>query len=149
MNRAFLSACVLPALVALGAPAALAADAALGDLRIVKPYVLATPPGATTAGAYLTIENKGTRDRLVGASSPAATAVEIHTMQNDRGVMKMRAVWQLEVPSRGRVALVPGGVHLMIVEPKAPLREHERFPIRLKFERAGSVDVEFEVEPLK
>jgi copper(I)-binding protein len=33
----------------------------------------------------------------------------------------------------------------MIVEPTAPLREHERFPIRLKFERAGSVDVEFEV----
>ena len=53
------------------------------------------------------------------------------------------------ITSRGRVALVPGGVHLMIVDPKMPLREHERFPIRLKFEHAGSVDVEFEVEPIK
>jgi copper(I)-binding protein len=149
MTNALLRACAVAATVALAPAVALAADAARGDLRIVKPYARATPPGATTAGAYLTIENRGARDRLVGASSPAATAVEIHTMQNDRGVMKMRPVWQLEVPSRGRVALVPGGVHLMIVDPKMPLREHERFPIRLKFERAGAVDVEFEVEPLK
>jgi copper(I)-binding protein len=78
MNRAFLAACAMPALMALGVPTVLAADASLGDLRIVKPYARATPPGAATAGAYLTIENRGARDRLVGASSPAATAVEIH-----------------------------------------------------------------------
>jgi len=148
MNRAFLPACALLALAAF-APPARAADAAVGDLRIVAPYARATPPGASTAGAYLTIDNRGARDRLVGASSTAAGAVEIHTMQNDRGVMKMRPVWQLDVPARGRVSLVPGGVHLMIVEPKAPLREHERFPVRLVFERAGPVDVEFEVRPLK
>jgi copper(I)-binding protein len=148
MNRALLPTCALAALMAVSSPG-LAADAAVGDLRIVGAYARATPPGATTAGAYLTIDNRGARDRLVGASSTAAGAVEIHTMQNDRGVMRMRAVWQLEVPARGRVALVPGGIHLMIIEPKAPLREHERFPVRLVFERAGPVDVELEVRPLK
>lgn len=138
------------ALVLLLAACALAAGAAVQpDVRIVNAYARATPPGARTAAAYLTIDNRGAAaDRLVGARSPAAAAVELHAMSHENGMMRMRAIARVDVPAHGRVDLAPGGVHVMIVDPKAPLRAGERFPLTLTFERAGAIDVELDVKPL-
>ena len=147
MNHVWLRTLAL--CVALSPLAASAADTTGGNVRVVKGYAKAMPPGATTAGAYMTIENGGAADRLVGASSPRALAVEMHKMENNRGVMRMQSVWRIDIPPRGRTILVPGGMHLMIIEPKPPLREGERFPVRLMFEKAGPVDVELEVQPFK
>jgi copper(I)-binding protein len=149
MDRARIHACALALCAALAPLAAAAADAAGGSVRVVKAYARAMPPGATTAGAYMTIENRGPADRLVGASSPKAQAVEMHTMENNRGVMRMQAVWRIDISPRGNTVLVPGGRHLMIVNPTPPLQAGERFPVRLMFEKAGPVDVELEVQPFK
>jgi hypothetical protein len=149
MNHARIRTCALALCLALSPLAAVAADATGGNMRVVKAYAKAMPPGATTAGAYMTIENGGGADRLVGASSPKALAVEMHTMENNRGVMRMQAVWSIDIPPRGRTVLVPGGKHLMIIDPRPPLREGERFPVRLMFEKSGPVDVELEVQPFK
>lgn len=140
-------AALLPGLVAVVVPfAAGAREASVGDLRIVQAYARATPPGARTAAAYLVIENKGAApDQLVGARSSAAAAVELHAMAHEGGMMRMRAVPRVDVPARGSVRFEPGGLHLMIVDPKAPLRERERFPLTLTFARAGTVDVEVDV----
>jgi copper(I)-binding protein len=147
---------VRPLLVCAYALAMLAAahgaagrDTAVADLRIVHAYARATPPGARTAAAYLTIESTGTApDRLLGARSAQAAAVELHSMAHEGGMMRMRAVPHVDVPARGSVRLEPGGLHLMIVDPRAPLRAGERFPLTLTFARAGNVDVEVDVEPL-
>jgi len=149
MDRAWIHASALALCAALAPLASVAADATGGSIRVVKAYAKAMPPGATTAGAYMTIENKGGADRLMGASSPRALAVEMHTMENNRGVMRMQAMWRMDIPPHGNTILVPGGKHLMIVNPAAPLREGDRFPIRLMFEHAGPVDVELEVQPFK
>jgi copper(I)-binding protein len=149
MNPARIHAFALALCAALAPLAGGAADAAGGSVRVVKAYAKAMPPGATTAGGYMTIENKGGADRLVGASSPRALGVEMHTMENNQGVMRMQSVWGFDIPPRGSTKLVPGGNHLMIVNPAAPLREGERFPIRLMFEHAGPIDVELEVQPFK
>ncbi|MEP7183280.1 MAG: copper chaperone PCu(A)C, partial [Betaproteobacteria bacterium] len=79
--------------LALVAGAALAQDNKLKDLTIDHPYARATPPGAKSGAAYLTVGNKGaTADKLVDASTPAAKFVEIHEMRMDGGMMSMRAV---------------------------------------------------------
>jgi periplasmic copper chaperone A len=133
----------------LGAGALGAHAAAPSDLRVVDAYARATPPGARTAAAYLTIDNRGAvADQLVGARSPAAAAVELHAMSHEGGMMRMREIARIDLPAHGRVELVPGGVHLMIVDPKAPLRPAQRFPLTLTFARAGSIDLELEVKPL-
>ena len=120
-----------------------------GEVRVVKAYATAMPPGARTAAAYLTIENRGrVADRLVAARSPAAAAVELHAMTMEGGLMRMRALTEVDVPARGNVRFAPGGLHLMIVDPKMPLREHDRFPLTLTFARAGALDVQVEVEAL-
>ena len=115
-------------------------------MQIEKPWARATAPGAQVAGGYLVIRNQGAvADRLVSASSPAAAKVELHVHINENGVMKMREVRGYDVPAKGSFELKPGGAHLMFVDIKRPFKEGEKLPVRLKFEKAGELDVTFHV----
>jgi copper(I)-binding protein len=119
---------------------------ALAQVKIEKPWLRATPPGAAVGGGYMTIRNAGAApDKLVGASSPAAGRVELHVTSEQNGVMKMQPVAGYDVPAKGSFELKPGGAHLMFMELKAPFKEGDRVPVTLKFEKAGEVKVEFPV----
>jgi len=145
------SACrsVARTLAAVALVTSLGAAGATADIEVVNVRAREAPPGARTAAIYLTVENRGAAaDRLLSARSPRG-AVEIHAMRMDGGVMRMRATADVPVPARGRVELAPGGLHLMLVDPAPPLKAGERVPLRLAFERAGSVDVQVAVEPLQ
>src|SRR5262245_10802619 len=72
---------------------AIAESYTVGSLAIGNPWTRATPKGATVAGAYLTISNKGTApDRLIGGSSAVAGRFEVHSMLTEQGVAKMRPI---------------------------------------------------------
>lgn len=131
---------------ALPAPAH---DYTLGDLKVGHPWSRATPPSAKVGAGYLSIANQGgVPDRLIAASSPAAGRVEIHEMSMESGVMRMRELAQgLAVPAGQRVELKPGGLHLMLMDLAAPLREGGMVPVTLTFERAGRLEVELKIEP--
>ncbi|MEO6929143.1 MAG: copper chaperone PCu(A)C [Casimicrobiaceae bacterium] len=129
-------------------PAA-AHDYTLASLAIDHPFARATPPGADVGGAYLTIDNSGPGDdRLVGASSPAAGSVQIHTMAMDGNLMRMREVAALDIPAGKRVVLQPGGYHLMLVGLRQPLVEGTRIALTLRFAKAGSIDVQVAVQSM-
>lgn len=117
-----------------------------GELEIDHPWARATPPGASVGGGYATVRNAGVEpDKLVGASSPAADHVELHVMSMDNGVMRMRQMPSFEVPARGELTLKPGGNHLMFLGLKRPLKAGEKVPLKLRFERAGEVQVQLEI----
>jgi len=121
-----------------------------GDVAIGHPYARATVPGQPTGGAYLRLENHGDHaDRLLSASADVSRSVELHEMKMQGDVMRMRAVDAVEVPPHQSVALAPGGIHIMLIGLKAPLKEGDRFPMTLKFEKAGEVKVEVVVESVK
>jgi copper(I)-binding protein len=121
-----------------------------GALAIHHPWTRATPAGARVAAGYLVIENSGSEpDRLLGGSSEAGRAVEIHEMAENEGIMTMRALAEgLLVPAGGKVELKPGGLHLMITGLKRQLVEGEMMAATLVFEKAGRIDVEFEVQAI-
>ncbi|AZO11416.1 copper chaperone PCu(A)C [Mesorhizobium sp. M3A.F.Ca.ET.174.01.1.1] len=120
----------------------------LGDLEIGHPWSRATPPGAKVAGGYFSVTNKGAApDRLVSVSSDICEKAELHEMGVKDGVMTMRPVGGgLEIPAGGKVALKPGGYHLMFVGLKRQPKQGEKFQATLTFEKAGSVTVDFAVE---
>ncbi|MBZ9695312.1 MULTISPECIES: copper chaperone PCu(A)C [unclassified Mesorhizobium] len=136
------------ALVFLGAQAVLAHKFKVGDLEIEHPWSRATPAGAKVAGGYFTIVNKGsTPDRLLSISSDVSEKAELHQMGVKEGVMTMRPVdGGLEVPAGGKVALAPGGYHLMFIGLKRQPKQGEKFAATLTFEKAGTVNIEFAVE---
>jgi copper(I)-binding protein len=118
-----------------------------GDLVITQAWSRATPGGAKIGGAYLTIENKGsTPDRLIGGSADVAGKVEVHEMTMNNGVMTMRPLDKgLPIEPGKTVKLAPGGYHLMMFDLKSPLRQGEKLPVTLEFEKAGKVQVSLDV----
>ena len=124
----------------------LAATAAHAQVEVDKAWARATAPGAPVAGGYLTIRNKGAApDRLIGASSSAAAKVELHVHVKEGEVMKMRQVQAYDIPAHGSFDAKPGGAHLMFVQLARPFKEGEKIPVKLKFEKAGEVNVDFAV----
>jgi copper(I)-binding protein len=92
--------------------------------------------GATGTGAvYVTLRNTGAiPDTLVGASSEAAEAVELHETIRDGAVMRMRPVGTLALPVGGTLTMAPGGLHIMLLRLKRALRPGDTVPLTLSFE---------------
>ena len=129
------------------ATTAFAHDYQLGAIEIGHPWARATVPGQSVGGGYVKLSNGGTADRLVGASSPTAVRVELHTHEMGAdGVARMRQVQAIDLPAKSTVELKPGGLHLMLIDLKAPLAEGARVPVTLRFERAGETTVELAVD---
>jgi periplasmic copper chaperone A len=128
---------------ALLAGAVHAAGYRAGNISITDPHARPTVPGQPGGAAYFTLENTGgSADRLVGVSSPAAQSAEIHTMQMDGDIMRMREAGELTLPPAARVEMKPGmGYHIMLQGLKQPLQTGAAFAMTLTFEKAGKVDV--------
>ena len=125
-----------------------AEDVKAGDLVISQPWARATPGGAKTGGGYLAIENKGSApDKLVSATADVAGKVEVHEMAMNNGVMTMRPLESGLVIDPGKtVKLAPGGYHLMMMDLKNPLKQGDKVPVTLQFEKAGKVAVTLDVQ---
>jgi copper(I)-binding protein len=143
-----LSPLALAGALTLASLSSLAHEYGHGHLTIGHPWSRATPPGAPTAGGYMTVENRGREpDRLLGGTTPAAGRVEIHEMTVQDGIMRMRPLSDgLPIPAQGSVVLEPGGYHLMFIALERRLKEGDEVAVTLHFEKAGEVDVVFRVE---
>jgi copper(I)-binding protein len=114
----------------------------LGPLEIDTPWARATVGAGRPSAAYLTIRNTGEQpDRLVAVETPVAARVDVHEMAEEGGTMKMRPAEPLEIPPGGEVRLEPGGLHIMLMQLRAPLVQGGEVPLTLVFEQAGEVTV--------
>ena len=120
-------------------------DFKAGSLVIDHPYATPSLGGVTRGALYFrTLKNTGREaDRLIGARTPVASSVEIHSSTMDGDVMRMRQVEALELSAGSEMKLrhSGGSHHLMLVGLKQPLKEGDRFPVTLRFERAGEREV--------
>jgi periplasmic copper chaperone A len=138
--------------LALSATAAFAHDFTVGTLEIQHPAAKATLPGQPVGGGFMTIANTGAEaDRLVSVAAPdISDDVQIHEMAVENDVMKMRQLPEgIEIPAGGKVELKSGGLHIMFMRIKHPLKEGESFKATLTFEKAGTLDVDFKIESAK
>ena len=138
--------------LALATPPAVAHDMHdmhMGGIRITQAWTRQTAPAQTVAGGFMTIANESnTEDRLIGAESPAAERVELHSMSMDGGIMRMRPVPEgIAIAAHGTAKLAPGGLHLMLIGLKKPIADG-MVPVTLRFARAGKVAVSLMVEPV-
>jgi copper(I)-binding protein len=136
--------------VSLAATPSFAHDYKIGSIEIVLPWSRATPSTAPSAGGFLTLTNKGDApDRLISIMSPAAKQTEIHEMKMDGAVMRMRELENGVVLQPGQtIELKPGGYHVMFMGLKAPFVKDQKVPATLVFEKAGRIDIEFQVDAL-
>ena len=118
------------------------------QVKVEGAWARATVQGQKATGAFM----KLTADKalkLVSVSSPAAGLAEIHEMKMDGDVMKMRALNSVDIPAGSVVSVLkgnPNGYHVMLLGLKKPLKEGDKFPLRLSFKKAGEVEVEVVVQ---
>lgn len=130
---------------ALGTPAS-AQKAETARVTIATPWSRATPGNSKIGVAFLEVQaRKGHADKLLSASSPVAGVVELHTHTSDNGVMRMRRIDAIDVPAGGKAVLKPGGLHLMLMNLKHPLKEGDKIDLTLVFEKAGKIAVKVPV----
>ena len=114
-----LRSCALAALLALGSPPATAAVAAAAEpastLTISNPRIRELIPGQDTTAGYFDITNSGTTAvTLVGATSPHARSIEIHTIILDGDMVRMRRLDAVTIEPGATEVFATGGTHLML-----------------------------------
>ena len=134
-------------LLAAGLIASAGAFAGAADqVTVQDPYVRLAPPNAPATGAFMVIKNNGDKDvKVLKADNPASKVTELHTHINDGGVMKMRPVPAIDVKARGEAVLKPGGLHVMLIDLKAPMKEGDTVPLTLTFDDGSTKKVDAKV----
>ncbi len=82
---------------------------------------------------------------IVGASSPSFAEVSLHETRIVDGVSRMRAVPELQIAPDDSATLKPGGLHLMLMQPRAPLKAGSRVVVEFALKDGGVLRGEFEV----
>jgi copper(I)-binding protein len=120
----------------LAALALCAVVSAHAQVRVDDAWVRTTVPEQKTTGAFMAITS-ARGGRLVGASSPVATSVEVHEMKMEGDIMRMRAVGSVPLPAGQRVDFKSGGYHVMLLGLKQPVKAGEVVPLTLVVEDAA------------
>ncbi|MBZ0106116.1 MAG: copper chaperone PCu(A)C [Sulfuricella denitrificans] len=116
-----------------------AAGSAADNVSAVDPYVRLAPPGQMVTGAFVVFKNSDDKDhKVVKADSAVSKVAELHTHTMEGGMMKMRPVKDIEIKAKGETALQPGGLHIMLIDLKQPLKEGENVAISITFEDGSS-----------
>lgn len=127
----------------------LSAGVMAGDADLIsvqEPYVRLAPPNAPATGAFMVIRNGGDKDvKILKADNAVSKVTELHTHLNEGGVMKMRPVPFIDVKAKGEAILKPGGLHVMLIDLKAPMKEGDIVPITLTLEDGSSKKLDAKV----
>lgn len=142
--RVVLAVVVATSLAGCGAASGPSLGSAGGDGG-VSVRAASVGEGEELAAGYLVLVGGDTPDRLVGASSPSATSVNLHRA-NASGAMAFSAA--VDVPAGAEVPFVPGGSHLMLEGLVSPLRPGDVVTLDLEFDEAGTVRVDAPVVAL-
>lgn len=113
-------------------------------VRVTGAWALSTPPGAEVAAAYATLQNtSGNPLVLTGVHSDSARATELHQMDMRDGMMRMRHLDDgLRLAPGARVALEPGGTHLMLFGLRGPLVAGARVSLRFDLSDGSQITVD-------
>ncbi|MCE5232198.1 MAG: copper chaperone PCu(A)C [Mizugakiibacter sp.] len=117
---------------------------AAGRLTVEDAWIRAAPPGAMMLAGYMVLGNTGDAPVVVtAADSDAFGDVSMHRTIEENGVARMRPLERVAVAPGARVAFAPGGMHLMLMQPKRALRPGDKVAIRLVQADGTAMQVEF------
>jgi periplasmic copper chaperone A len=119
-----------------------------GELRLVDGWIAEPPPGSRILAGYLTLENTGAESRsLVKVSSPRFAQVEMHRTVVVEGLARMEVLASLVIPAGGRLTMQPGGDHLMLIDPAAPIAIGAQVEVHVEFDDRSARVLMVEVRP--
>ena len=116
-----------------------------GEIEIKGAWARASV--SKNGAAYLTIQNHGDKTHLlIGAETPLAKKVEIHTHTMDEQIVRMRKTDRIGIAPNKSIKMAPGGIHLMLLNLERNLQQGEEFPLVVKFQSIDPINIKVKVE---
>ncbi|MCP3997838.1 MAG: copper chaperone PCu(A)C [bacterium] len=106
------------------------------------------PAVGPNGAVYLTIDGGKADTALSGASasSDIAASIEVHqTVIRDDGTMAMARMSQVDIPAESTVMMVPGGLHVMLIDLTESLELGDTFAMTLTFDDGTELATTVEV----
>jgi periplasmic copper chaperone A len=137
----------IAAALTIAAILSLAANARANGIVVTGAYARASSGASARTGAlYLTIRNEGPApNALVAVSTDAAAGAMIHETAVENGIATMRHVEKLDIAPGEEASFAPGGMHIMLMGLKKPLRPGDRLRVTLIFRTAGDIRIDVPV----
>lgn len=118
---------VLPVLAVLAAPAG-----ACDRLAAAAAWVREPPPGSAASAAFMTLSNPGAQAvTITGWEARGFGTTMLHETVFDGSTARMVMRDSLVVAPGAKVELRPGGLHLMLMKPSAPVTAGSSVALRL------------------
>ena len=96
--------------------------------------------------AYMTVVNHGHDEQvIVGVESPDYERAELHASLVKNGVSEMRALDRIALPAHKPVAFAPGGMHIMLINPKRAYAADERVRVVLRLQSGEQIEASAQV----
>lgn len=128
----------------------LARPAAAAELTAHDAWVRLMPPVAQSSAAYMTLKNdSGVDVSVIGVTSDAASATDLHAMRMQDGRMVMFPMESVIVPAHGQFSFAPGGVHIMLMGLRQPLKPGQHVNIVLHLSDGESMLVRVPVRDMR
>lgn len=109
-------------------------------------WVREAPPGAQVLAGYAQIENATDQaNAIIAVSSTAFEKAEIHRSEVKGGIARMAEIKRLDLPAQKIVKLEPGSTHLMLINPKSPLRAGDHVTLIFTLSSGNTLNVDAEV----
>lgn len=117
----------------------------IGDIVIKQLWV--RPSRLENSAAYMIIENKGSGlDQLISAETEACDYVELHRIEEINDVFHMKKVDAIDIPAGSSTILKPGGMHVMLMKLKYPLKVDQKVILKFVFAKAGTITLEGNIQ---
>lgn len=144
MSVSPLSPLFAAALLFAGAQPVLAQAAKPATPHLMDAWVRLPAVAGRPAGGYFMAHGTAANDALVAVSSPKAERIELHSMTNENGVMKMRKEDSFALPAKGTLTFAPGGAHLMIYGLSSDVKPGGKVPLTFRFQSGATVTLDAE-----
>ena len=140
---------VLVSLVMLFGGVAQASVTASDDISVTHAYVRETITGQNMSAAYFDVKNLSAKTHaVVKISSPLASVVQLHETVEDHGMMKMREISTISLPSHAQNHLQPGGMHVMLMGLHKALKAGDQIPFVITFDDGSTQSIEMPVKAI-
>ena len=98
---------------------------------------------------YMDIHHNGDdHDVLKGATCSIARKCELHTHIKSGDVYQMRKVDSIQIAANEKTSLEHGGLHVMLIGLKEPLKPGDNIKVKLNFANAGEIEKNVVVKPI-
>ena len=143
MNVRFLSS--LPLFLLALSHAVNAADLVLNEAWVTAPLT----QNSSGVAAFAVISNISQKQiAIVGASSDYAEKVQIHRIEHQQGVVKMKPVPSINIPPNQQVTLKQDGLHLMLMGLQNMPWDAKDISIQLHLDNGERLAHKFEIRGL-